>query len=91
MSTEGSFSSDCFSRLSQATDNRPTLIERHDAELRKEKARRTALASIAGTVCGVRTLQDHTTRGWTECSMVDSIFDEDEKATLGISQQLTAQ
>lgn len=61
---------------SQATQDAPTLWERHDAELRKETTKRVALRQVAERVFG-------TGHGnWDRKTDAEKIFDEEERAML---------
>lgn len=64
----------------QATRDAPTLWERHDAEVRKEAAKRIALSTIAEKVFGAGSVgaERESWRG----SGVDKLFDEEERALL---------
>lgn len=74
--------------LTQATADRPTLWEQHDTEVRKEAAKRMALSTIME-----RVLREGSSREegayWKRGSAADNIFDEEEKAALGMSSFLT--
>ncbi|CAM9129448.1 unnamed protein product [Ectocarpus fasciculatus] len=67
-------------KLEQATRDAPTLWERHDAEIRKEAAKRIALSTIAERVFGAGSVavERENWRG----STVDNFFDEEERALL---------
>lgn len=65
----------------QATRDAPTLWERHDAELRKEEAKRIALSTIAERVFGSLGKDRENWRG----SAAEKLFDEDERALLGLA------
>lgn len=66
----------------QVTRDAPTLWERHDAELRKEEAKRIALSTIAERVFG-------STRGkgrdYWRGSTTEKLFDEEERTLLGLA------
>ncbi len=57
---------------------RPSLIERHNIELRREAARKEALCFIASSVYGGR--QD-----WAKAAMKDGLFDEVGSSSFCIS------
>ncbi|CAM9139862.1 unnamed protein product [Ectocarpus sp. 13 AM-2016] len=67
-------------KLEQATRNAPTLWERHDAEVRKEAAKRIALSTMAERVFGAGSVgaERENLRG----SGIDKFFDEEERALL---------
>lgn len=64
----------------QATRDAPTLWERHDAEVRKEAAKRIALSTIAERVFGAGSVKAER-ENWRG-SGGDKIFDEEERALL---------
>jgi len=66
----------------QAKRDAPTLWERHDAEIRKEEAKRIALSTIAERVFGSSKGADR--EDWRG-SAVRTIFDAEESAMLGLS------
>lgn len=70
--------------LEQATADRPTLWEQHDAEVRKEAAKRIALSTIAKSV--FRGALSGSGKGvpWKSESAGEKIFDEEERAALGM-------
>lgn len=67
----------------QASRDAPTLWERHDAELRKEEAKRVALSTIAERVFGAAST-DAENENWRGRA-AEKIFDEEERAVLGLS------
>lgn len=67
----------------QATANRLSLWEQHDAVVRKEGAKRVALTLLAEKVFQVGS--DGDLQHWKRGSAADRIFDEEEKAVLGIT------
>lgn len=68
----------------QVTADRPTLWEQHDAELRKDTAKRMAISLIAERVfrAGPSSTTDNT--HWKRGSAADKIFDEEEMAVIGM-------
>lgn len=69
-----------FVCCTQAARDAPTLWERHDAELRKEEAKRVALSTIAERVFGSTGKDCDNWRG----SAAEKLFDEEERALLGL-------
>lgn len=62
----------------QATRDAPTLWERHDAEMRKETAKRIALRQVAESVLEA----GH--GGWRGTTTAERMFDEEELAILSL-------
>lgn len=71
----------CNATFQQATGNRLSLWEQHDAAVRKGEAKRVALTTIAEKVFQVGSDGAH----WKRGSAADRIFDQEEKAALGIT------
>lgn len=69
----------------QAMAYRPTLWERHDAEIRKQEAKRSALSAVAERVFNTGSEDDSGAR-WTR-EAASKMLDEEEKAVLGIFSQ----
>ena len=68
----------------QVTADRPTLWEQHDAELRKETAKRMALSLIAEKVFRTGPTSTTDSSHWKRGSAADKIFDEEEMAVMGM-------
>ena len=71
----------------QVTADRPTLWQQHDAELRKETAKRMALSLVAERVFRTGPTIDSTADSahWKRGSAAYKIFDEEEMAVMGMS------
>ncbi|CAM9245758.1 unnamed protein product [Hapterophycus canaliculatus] len=63
-------------KLEQAMKEAPTLWERHDAEMRREMAKRFALRRVAERVLG--------TGDWRGNTAAEKLFDEEERAILSL-------
>ncbi|CAM9161204.1 unnamed protein product [Pylaiella littoralis] len=70
-------------KLEQATHDAPTLWERHDAEVRKEEAKRIALSTIADRVFGAASTSADK-KNWRGRA-AEKIFDEEERAVISLS------
>ncbi|CAM9297218.1 unnamed protein product [Ascophyllum nodosum] len=68
-------------RLEKSIAGWPTLLEQHDAAMRKATAKRVALSRVAERVVQSESAGAH----WRRGSATDRLFDQEERAMLGIS------